>query len=103
VKRLVKREADNSYAALLLICEGKEFSWVQKELGTWKVTGDNTFETTMTSLEDMNGKKQADPDAALAQYTDVVIDGDKLSYELTGKDHQATFERVDDGYQIRCE
>lgn len=102
IKRLVKRESDNSYASLLLICEGKDFSWVQKERGSWEMK-DGELYTTMSSLEDMNGVKQADPAAATAHYVNLKLADDKLSYDQKDKDNSFNFVRVDEGYQIRCE
>lgn len=104
LKRLVKRDNSNNYAELLLICDGKEFSWVQKELGAWRVADATTFEVVMQSREDMNGKITADPDNSVGSYINVKLEGDKLTYQQENKEeNNFSFKRVDDGYQIRCE
>ena len=103
LKRLIRRDADNNYAELLLICDGMNVSWVQKELGHWHISADNAFDVVMISREDMHGKKSADPAHATARYINVEREGNHLTYEQRDKGNKFRFERVDDGYQIRCE
>lgn len=101
MKWLNRRMADSNYAALFLICEGKNVSWVQKERGTWEIAGGDLVET-MYSKEDMNGPQQA-PQGITTSYTELSVEGDSLQYQKKGTDKAFSFKRVEDGFQIRCQ
>jgi hypothetical protein len=101
MKWLSRRMDDNNYAALFLICEGKNVSWVQKERGTWEVADGDLVET-MYSKEDMNGPQQA-PEGIKTSYTNLDLQEKNLQYIKKGTDKSFNFNRVEDGFQIRCQ
>lgn len=101
MKWLTRRMEDNGYAALFLVCNGEDFSWVQKEIGDWRVEGGRLIET-LHSIEDMNGKKPAAENNETV-YTNLSLQGDTLSYDKLNSEKSFRFQRVPDGYQISCQ
>lgn len=101
MKWLNRRMADNHYAALFLICEGKNVSWVQKERGTWDVA-DGELVETLYSKENMHGPQQA-PDGIVTHYTDLSLNDGALKYSKKGTEKSFNFNRVENGFQIRCQ
>lgn len=99
LKWLTRRMQDQGYAALFLVCEGENFSWVQKEIGVWQVEDGKLIETA-SSIEDMNGKK---PAQEITTYTNLALSGDDLSYDKMNSDKSFHFQRVADGFQISCQ
>jgi hypothetical protein len=99
LKWLTRRMQDKGYAALFLVCEGENFSWVQKEIGVWQVEDGKLIETA-SSIEDMNGKK---PAQEITTYTNLALSGDDLSYDKMNSDKSFHFQRVADGFQISCQ
>jgi len=55
---------------------------------------------TATSIEDMNGKKQAQE---ITTYTNLALNDDSLSYDKINSDKSFSFQRVADGFQISCQ
>jgi len=103
MKWLTRRMDNNRYAALFLVCNGKDLSWVQKETGDWQLENGELVEN-VSSMEDMNGKKQVPEGKTVTQtYTALNLNGDVLAYQKKGTDKQFEFNRVEDGYQIRCD
>lgn len=103
MKWLTRRMDNNRYAALFLVCNGKDLSWVQKETGNWQVTEDELVETLL-SIEDMNGKKQVpEGKTVIRAYSDLSLNGDVLEYQKKGTDKRFEFNRVEEGYQVRCD
>lgn len=103
MKWLTRRMDNNRYAALFLVCNGKDLSWVQKETGDWQLENGELVEN-VSSMEDMNGKKQVPEGKTVIQaYTALNLNGDVLKYQKKGTDKQFEFNRVEDGYQIRCD
>lgn len=101
MKWLTRRMEDNGYAALFLVCNGENFSWVQKEIGTWRVEEGKLIET-LHSIEDMNGKKPAAENNETV-YINLSLQGDTLSYDKLNSEKSFHFQRVPDGYQISCQ
>lgn len=99
LKWLTRRMQDQGYAALFLVCEGENFSWVQKEIGVWQVEDGKLIETA-SSIQDMNGKK---PAQEITTYTNLALSGDDLSYDKMNSDKSFHFQRVADGFQISCQ
>lgn len=103
MKWLTRRMDNNRYAALLLVCNGKDLSWVQKETGTWQVE-DRELVETLSSMEDMNGKKQVpEGKTVIRTYSDLSLNGDVFKYQKKGTDKRFEFNRVEEGYQVRCD
>jgi hypothetical protein len=101
MKWLVKREADQSYAALFLVCDGENLSWVQKERGQWKMEG-KELHTVIAAFQDMNGNS-SDQLGKQMHYEKLELDNDELNYEQKDNDNVYSFKRVNDGYQISCQ
>lgn len=102
MKWLTRRMDNQQYAALFLVCNGEDLSWVQKEIGEWQFKNGELVETMM-SMEDMNGKKQAPQGEGVdTTYVDLSIEGDALHYLKKNSDTEFNFDRVADGYQIKC-
>ncbi|AFJ02811.1 hypothetical protein Q7C_1663 [Methylophaga frappieri] len=100
MKWLMRRMDDNKYAALFLVCNGDDLSWVQKELGAWQIQDDKLIDT-MHTLENMNGK-QAAPENTQTVYIDLSLDGENLHYQKQNSDKQFDYKRVENGFQISC-
>ncbi len=101
MKWLVKREPDQSYAALFLVCDGENLSWVQKERGQWKMEGDE-MHTVIAAFQDMNGSP-SDQIGKQIHYENLELADDELNYEQKGNDNTYSFKRVKDGYQVSCQ
>jgi len=101
MKWLVKREADQSYAALLLGGDGENLSWVQKERGQWKMEG-KELHTVIAAFQDMNGNS-SDQIGKQIHYENLELVNDELNYEQKGNDNTYSFKRVKDGYQVSCQ
>ena len=101
MKWLVKREPDQSYAALFLVCDGENLSWVQKERGQWKMEGDE-MHTVIAAFQDMNGNS-SDQIGKQIHYENLELADDELNYEQKGNDNTYSFKRVKDGYQVSCQ
>ncbi|MEC9313687.1 MAG: hypothetical protein VYB22_02305 [Pseudomonadota bacterium] len=99
MKWLTRRMQDQGYASLFLVCNGENFSWVRKEIGVWQIEADKLVETAI-SIEDMNGKKQAQE---ITTYTNLALNDDSLSYDKINSDKSFSFQRVADGFQISCQ
>lgn len=101
MKWLTRRMDNQQYAALFLVCNGEDLSWVQKETGQWQLSEGELVEIMM-SLEDMNGKKQAEK-GLNTTYVDLSLNGDALHYQEKGSEKTFDFNRVANGYQISCQ
>jgi hypothetical protein len=103
MKWLTRRMDNQQYAALFLVCNGEDLSWVQKETGEWQFNNGELVETMM-SMEDMNGKKQAPQGEGVdTTYVDLSIKGEALHYQKKDSDTAFDFDRVADGFQISCQ
>jgi uncharacterized protein (DUF2249 family) len=99
IKWLTRRMQDQRYAALFLVCDGENFSWVQKETGVWRVE-DGKLVQTASTIENMHGKKPAEK---ITTYTNLSLKGGTLTYHKMNSDKSFSFQHVADGFQISCE
>jgi hypothetical protein len=99
MKWLVKRLDDHAYAAISMICSGENLSWVQKEIGTWKLE-DGFLLNMPETHEDFSGKKQVEPGTVIA-YSDLKLESNTLSYKNRSQ-ALVEFEVVSDDYKVSC-
>ena len=99
MKWLVKRLDDQGYAAISMICTGENLSWVQKEIGTWKLE-DGFLLNMPETHEDFGGKKQVEPGTVIA-YSDLKLESNILSYKNRSQ-ALLEFEAVSDDFKVSC-
>lgn len=98
-KTLVKRMEDQTYQSISVTCNGTQLSWLEKEMGTWKLN-QNSLIHTPESYQDYNGAKRLGPDPTII-YTDVSMDKKALTYK---NDRQTllSFKPVDEFFSLGC-
>lgn len=98
-KKLVKHMEDQTYEAISITCSGLKLSWLEKEMGTWKLD-QGTLINTAETREDYNGRKHLAP-SSTTTYTDVDVDDDSLSYKNANQT-LLTFKPVDGYFRLGC-
>lgn len=98
-KWLLKLMADQTYVTVSISCMGRNLSWLQKEMGAWKLEQDQLV-TMPESRESFNGVRDVEADTTII-FTDIALNNHVLSF----KDINQTlfeFKPVDAHVRMRC-